>query len=323
MEYRPLGNSGLVVSVLALGCNNFGGRMDLESSRPVVDAAIDVGITLFDTADIYGNLSGNIGGSEIALGEMLKGRRGKILLATKFGYTDRDMGYGAVAGAKGGRAYIRRAIEASLRRLRTDYIDLYQLHAPDRTTPMVETLAALHELVQEGKVRYLGHSNLNGWQLAEADHVARENNLTPFISAQNRWSLLDREWEAAVVASAIHYKVGMLPYMPLTQGLLTGKVKRGEPLPEGTKIAGSPATVTDIRLDQVERLAKWGAEHGRSLLEIALGGLAGRAHVGSVVAGASSPDQVLANAEAVLWQPTPGELEAIDAIAPAPAPPSY
>ena len=323
MEYRPLGDSGLVVSVLALGCNNFGGRMDIQSSLRVVDAAIDLGITLFDTADIYGNLFGNIGGSEIALGDMLKGRRDKILLATKFGYTDRDMGYGPVAGAKGGRGYIRRAIEASLRQLRTDYIDLYQLHAPDRSTPMIETLAALHELVQEGKVRYLGHSNLNGWQLAEAAHVARENNLTPFISAQNRWSLLDREWEAAVVPAAIHYNVGVLPYMPLTQGLLTGKVKRGEPLPSGTKIAGSPSVVTDARLDQIERLSKWGAENDRSLLEIALGGLAGRACVGSVIAGASSPDQVRANAEAVVWHPTPDELETIDAIVPPPAPPSY
>lgn len=323
MEYRPLGDSGLVVSVLALGCNNFGGRMDLQSSLRVVDEAIELGITLFDTADIYGNLFGNIGGSEIALGDMLKHRRDKVLLATKFGYTDRDMGYGAVAGAKGGRAYIRRAIEASLRRLRTDYIDLYQLHAPDHTTPMIETLAALHELVQEGKVRYLGHSNLNGWQLAEAAHVARENNLTPFISSQNRWSLLDREWEAVVVPAAVHYNVGMLPYMPLTQGLLTGKVKRGEPLPSGTKIASSPSTVTDARLDQVERLSKWGAENGHSLLEIALGGLAGRPCVGSVIAGASSPDQVRANAEAVEWQPAPSELEAIDAMVPPPAPPSY
>jgi aryl-alcohol dehydrogenase-like predicted oxidoreductase len=323
MEYRPLGNSGLAVSVVALGCNNFGGRMDLESARPVVDAAIDLGITLFDTADIYGNLFGNIGGSEIALGELLEGKRDKVLVATKFGYTDRDMGYGAVAGAKGGRSYIRRAVEASLRRLRTDYIDLYQLHAPDRTTPMVETLAALHELVQEGKVRYLGHSNLTGWQLSEADHVAREHNLTPFISAQNRWSLLDRDWEAAVVPAAMHYKVGVLPYMPLSQGLLTGKVRRGEPLPSGTKIAGSPQTVTDAKLGQVERLSAWGAEHGRSLLEIALGGLAVRECVGSLIAGASSPDQVRANIEAAKWRPTTDELAEIDAIVPPPAPPSY
>jgi aryl-alcohol dehydrogenase-like predicted oxidoreductase len=323
MEYRPLGNSGLVVSVVALGCNNFGGRMDLESARPVVDAAIDTGITLFDTADIYGNLFGNIGGSEIALGELLEGRRDKVLLSTKFGYTDRDMGYGAVAGAKGGRSYIRLAIEASLRRLRTDYIDLYQLHAPDRTTPMIETLAALHELVLEGKVRYLGHSNLTGWQLAEADHLAREHDLTPFISAQNRWSLLDREWEAAVVPAATHYKVGVLPYMPLSQGLLTGKVRRGEPLPSGTKIASSPQTVTETKLDQVERLSAWGAENGHSLLEIALGGLAVRKCVGSLIAGASSPDQVRANVEAAQWRPTIDEIAAIDAIVPPPTPPSY
>ena len=172
MEYRNLGNSGLIVSVLGLGCNNFGGRMDIDRSRTVVDAAIDHGITFFDTADIYGNLYGNIGGSETALGELLSGKRDRVVLATKFGYPRRDMGYGVAAGAKGGRAYVRRALEESLRRLRTDYIDLYQLHGPDPTTPMAETLAALHEVVLEGKVRYIGHSNLNVWQLSEADHVA-------------------------------------------------------------------------------------------------------------------------------------------------------
>ena len=188
---------------------------------------------------------------------------------------------------------------------------------------MLETLAALQDLIQEGKVRYIGHSNLPGWQLAEADHLAREHNLTPFISAQNRWSLLDREWEAAVVPAARHYKVGMLPYMPLSQGLLTGKVRRGEPLPDGTKIAGSPETVTDAKLDQVERLSAWGEKNGRSLLEIALGGLAGRDCVGSLIAGASSPGQVRANIEAASWRPSADELAEIDAIVPPPPPPSY
>jgi aryl-alcohol dehydrogenase-like predicted oxidoreductase len=323
MEYRNLGKSGLIVSVLGLGCNNFGGRMDLDRSRAVVDAAIDYGITFFDTADIYGNLYGNIGGSETALGELLAGKRDRVVLATKFGYPRRDMGYGVAAGSKGGRAYIRRAVEESLRRLRTDYIDLYQLHGPDPTTPMAETLAALHELVVDGKVRYLGHSNLNAWQLSEGHHVARQNGFTAFISAQNRWSLLDREWEGVMRSAAEHYGLGIIPYMPLAQGLLTGKVRRGEPLPPGTKIAGSPDMVTDERMDRLDRLIEWGAEHGRSLLEIAIGGLAGRPSVGSVIAGATSAEQVAVNVAACAWQPTLDDLAAIDAIAPPPSPPNF
>lgn len=323
MEYRPLGRSGLQVSLVGLGCNNFGGRMTLDQARPVMDAAIDLGVTFFDTADIYGNLQGNIGGSEIVMGELLRSRRDQVILATKFGYTNRDMGYGPVAGAKGGRAYIRIAVEASLRRLQTDHIDLYQLHAPDAVTPMAETLAALHELVLEGKVRYLGHSNLNGWQLAEAEHVARQHGFTPFISAQNRWSLLDREWEGSVRQAAEHYGVGLIPYSPLAQGLLTGTVKRGEPLPSGTKIAGSPHMVTDERLDHLDRLSAWGAEHGRSILEIAFGGLTGRPMVGTVIAGASRPQQVEANVAAAAWHPTVEDLAEIDKIVPPPAAPAY
>jgi aryl-alcohol dehydrogenase-like predicted oxidoreductase len=322
MEYRNLGRSGLVVSVLGLGCNNFGGRMDVERSRAVVDAAIDHGITFFDSADIYGNLFGNIGGSEKALGELLAGRRDRVVLATKFGFPARDMGYGPAAGAKGGRAYVRTAVEASLLRLRTDYIDLYQLHGPDPTTPMVETLAALHELVLEGKVRYIGHSNLNAWQLAEAHHLAQQHGLTPFISAQNRWSLLDREWEGVMREAAEHYGLGIIPYTPLAQGLLTGKVRRGEPLPQGTKIAGSPGMVTEERLDRLDRLAAWGKEHGRSLLEIGIGGLSGRPSVGSVIAGAMNAEQVAANVAASAWQPTPQELAEIDELSPPPSPPS-
>jgi aryl-alcohol dehydrogenase-like predicted oxidoreductase len=318
MEYRNLGRSGLVVSTVAMGCNNFGGRMDNARAQPVVDAAIDLGVTLFDTADIYGNLFGNIGGSELALGTMLRGKRDRVVLATKFGYEDRDMGYGLTAGAKGGRSYIRRAVEASLERLQTDHIDLLQFHSPDRNTPILETLAALHELVQEGKVRYLGHSNFTGWQLAEAEHVARENSLTPFISTQNRWSLLERDWEAAVLPAARHYGVGVLPYMPLAQGLLTGKVKRGEALPAGSKIAGSPDAVTDTRLDQMDRLSAWAIEHGRTLLEVALGGLISRDGVVSLVVGASTADQVRSNVEASDWRATPDELAAIDAIVPPP-----
>ena len=310
MDYRPLGNSGLLVSVVGLGCNNFGGRIDLDASRAVIEAALDDGVTLFDTADIYGS----DGGSEKALGEILGSRRDQVVLATKFGHQDHDMGYGPAAGAKGGRGYIRRAVEASLRRLRTDHIDLYQLHTPDPETPIAETLAALHELVLEGKVRYIGHSNLSGWQLAEADHVARELGVTPFISAQNQWSLLDRDVERELVPAAEHYRVGVLPYFPLAQGLLTGKVRRGEPIPEGTRLASRAHLVTERRLDQVEQLRTLADKLGRSLLDLAIGGLAGRPVVGSVIAGATRPEQVRANVAAGAWTPSADELAMIDEI---------
>ena len=310
MDYRHLGNSGLLVSVVGLGCNNFGGRIDAAASRAVIDAALDEGVTLFDTADIYGIQ----GGSENVLGEVLGSRRDDIVLATKFGHQDHDMGYGPAAGAKGGRGYIRRAVEESLRRLRTDRIDLYQLHTPDPETPIVETIAALHELVVEGKVRYVGHSNLSGWQLAEAAHIADELGATPFISAQNQWSLLDRDAERELVPAAEHYRVGVLPYFPLAQGLLTGKIQRGEPIPEGTQLAARAHLVTEPRLDQVEQLRTLADKLGRSLLDLAVGGLAGRPVVGSVIAGASRPEQVRANVAAGTWTPTAEELALIDDI---------
>ena len=310
MDYRALGRSGQLVSVVGLGCLNFGSRMDVDASRSVVDAAIELGITLFDTADIYGP----DGGSERVLGEVLAGRRDQVVLATKFGHPGVDMGFGPAAGAKGGRAYIRRAVEGSLRRLRTDYLDLYQIHMPDPATPIQETLAALHELVVEGKVRYLGHSNFAGWQLAEADHLARENGLTPFVSAQNNWSLLVRDVEAELVPAAEHYGIGVLPYYPLAEGMLTGKVRRGEPLPDGTRIADRSHLVTELRLDQVDRLTRWGQENGRTLLELAIGWLAAQPSVGSVIAGASTPDQLRANVLAAGWQPDRSELRPIDDI---------
>jgi aryl-alcohol dehydrogenase-like predicted oxidoreductase len=310
MEYRPLGTSGLHVSVVGLGCNNFGLRIDADASRAVIEAALDAGITFFDTADIYGRQ----GGSERILGDVLGARRDDVVLATKFGHADHDMGYGPAAGAKGGRAYVRRAVEESLRRLRTDHIDLYMLHTPDPVTPIAETLAALHELVLEGKVRYIGHSNLSGWQLAEAAHVARELGVTPFVSAQNQWSLLDREIETEIVPAAQHYGLGVLPYFPLAQGLLTGKVRRGQGIPEGVRLADRSHLVTERRLDQVEALHALAEKLGRSLLDLAIGGLAGRPVVGSVIAGASRPEQVHANVAAGSWTPTADELAAIDEI---------
>ncbi|MFY9998868.1 MAG: aldo/keto reductase [Trebonia sp.] len=313
MRYRTLGDSGLLVSVVGLGCNNFGGRIDLQRTRAVVDAAIDAGITLFDTAEMYGK----DGGSELALGEVLAGRRDKVVLATKFGHQKVDMGYGPAAGAKGGRGYIRLAVEKSLRRLRTDYIDLYQLHTPDPLTPIEETIAALDELVAEGKVRYIGHSNLSGWQLADAAHKSAAR--TPFISAQNHWSMVDRGVEAEVVPAAVHFGLGVLPYFPLANGMLTGKVRRGSELPAGSRIATRSHLVTDEKLDTVEALIEWGAERGVSILEIAIGGLAAQPGCASVIAGATSAEQVVANVAAGEWEPAKEELAELDKISPPPA----
>jgi aryl-alcohol dehydrogenase-like predicted oxidoreductase len=317
MRYRSLGDSGLLVSVVGLGCNNFGGRLDNARTRAVVDAAIDEGITLLDTAESYGGA----GASELALGEALKGRRDKVVLATKFGHQAPDMGYGPAAGARAGRGYIKLAVEKSLTRLQTDYIDLYQLHTPDPVTPIDETLAALGDLVTEGKVRYLGHSNFSGWQIADAAHVALAESRAPFISAQNHWSLLERDVEQEVVPAALHFGVGVLPYFPLANGLLTGKVRRGQGIPENSRLAEPRRAgyVTDAKLDRVEDLIAWGQEQGVSILEMAIGGLAAQPGCSSVIAGATSADQVKANAAAGGWSPTEDQLAAIDKIVPPPA----
>ena len=316
MRYRSLGESGLQVSVVGLGCNNFGGRLDVDGTRAVVDAAIDAGITLLDTSDTYGGG----GGSESALGEVLARRRDQVVLATKFGNQKTDMGYGPAAGAKGGRAYIRRAVAESLRRLRTDHIDLYQLHTPDPVTPVEETIAALHELVAEGKVRYLGHSNFSGWQLADAAHLAAHNSRTPFISAQNHWSLLEREAEAEVVPAARHFGLGVLPYFPLANGLLTGKVRQGQAIPAGTRLAGRQSYVTPDKLAKVEALITWAQAHGVTILDVAIGALAAQPGCSSVIAGATTAEQVKANAATAEWIPSAAELAEIDRIVPPPAP---
>jgi len=315
MRYRPLGDSGLMVSVTGLGCNNFGRRLDLGATRAVVNAALDSGIILLDTSDTYGGG----GGSEELLGEVLAGRRDQVVLATKFGHQDFDMGYGPAAGAKGGRGYIRRAVERSLRRLRTDYLDLYQIHTPDPVTPVAETLAALGELVAEGKVRYLGHSNFTGWQIADAAHVARAAGLVPFVSAQNHWSLLERGAEAEVVPAARHFGLGVLPYFPLANGLLTGKVRKGQAPPPGSRLAGRPGYLTESKLDRVEALIAWAAGRGRTVLEVAVGALAAQPGCASVIAGATSPEQVKANAAAADWTPSPADLAELDQIVPPPA----
>ena len=314
MRYRSLGKSGLVVSVAGLGGNNFGRRLDVAATRAVVDAAMDAGITLLDTAESYG-----AGRSEEILGEVLAGRRDQVVLATKFGHRNAPMGYAAATGARGGRGYIMRAIEQSLRRLRTDYIDLYQIHTPDPATPIEETLTALGDLVAQGKVRYLGHSNFSGWRLAEAAGAARQLGTTGFVSAQNHWSLLERGIEAEVVPAASHYGLGVLPYFPLANGLLTGKVRRGLPPPEGSRLADRLDYVTDDKLDRVEKLAGWAQQLGVTLLDVAVGGLAAQPGCSSVIAGATSPEQIKANAAAADWVPSAGELADLDRIIPGPA----
>jgi aryl-alcohol dehydrogenase-like predicted oxidoreductase len=312
MRYRNLGDSGLRVSVVGLGCNNFGGRLDLDATRAVVDAALDVGITLLDTADIYGNL----GGSETLLGQVLEGRREQVVLATKFGGDMRGSN-GPDWDARGSRRYVRRAIEASLRRLRTDYLDLYQLHFPDLLTPLEETVAAMQELVTEGKVRYLGHSNLAGWQIADADWIATRAGGPPFVSAQNHYSLLERGVESEVLPSCLAHGVGLLPYFPLAQGLLTGKVTRQHGAPADSRLHGRGEYLSGDKFDRVEALDAWAVERGRSLLDLAVGALAARPGVASVIAGATRPEQVRANVAAGEYEPGAAELADIDRLAPA------
>ena len=317
MRYRSLGDSGLLVSVAGLGCNNFGRRLDLDGTRAVVDSALEAGITLLDTADMYGGE----GRSEELLGEVLAGRRDQVVLATKFGHQAVDMGYGPAACAKGSRAYIRRAVERSLRRLRTDYLDLYQIHTPDPATPVAETLAALTELVAEGKVRYLGNSNFTGWQIADAAHVARAAGAVPFVSAQNHWSLLERGAEAEVVPAARHFGLGVLPYFPLANGLLTGEARKGQAPPPGSRLAGRPGYLTESKLDRVEALISWAAGRGLTVLEVAVGALAAQPGCTSVIAGATTPEQVKANAAAADWIPSAADLAELDRIVPPPAAP--
>ena len=317
MRFRQLGRSGLTVSAVGLGCNNIGRTLDVAGTRKLVDAAQDAGITVLDTADIYGGYRGQ---SEEILGEVLEGRRDDVVLATKFGM-DMAGANGPDWGARGSRRYVRRAIEASLRRLRIDHVDLYQYHEPDGVTPVEETLTALDELVAQGKVRYVGSSNFAGWQLAQADHVARETGVTRFVGAQNEYSLLDRRVEAELVPAAVEYGVGVLPFFPLANGLLTGKYSRGVPPSPGTRIADrKPQLHATAPWDVIERLERYAAERGVTLLDVAIGGLLAQPAVASVITGATSPEQVRANARAGEWQPTEADLEALDEIVPPPEP---
>ena len=305
METRSIGS--LEVSVVGLGCNNFGRRLDAAQTAAVVDAALDAGINFFDTADVYGN-----GQSETFLGQALGQRRDAVVIATKFGNPMEGQGRGA------SRAYIQQAVESSLHRLGTDYIDLYQMHRPDPDIPMVETLGALNELVQAGKVREIGCSNFSVEQLraAEARGGAR------FVSVQNEYSLLNREPEQGVLAMCDRLGIAFVPYFPLASGVLTGKYRRGQPVPEGSRLANSPNAANQLserNLAIVEALIQFAEARGHTILELAVSWLLARPVVASVIAGATRPDQVHANASAVAWRLTDAELDEIDRIVRQPA----
>ncbi len=302
MRTRSLGDGGPSVSVVGLGTNNFGMRCDYAQSVAVIDAALAAGVTLFDTADIYGQ-----GMSEDFIGRALEGRRDGVVLATKFGKPMDEH----PSERRGSRDYIRWAVEASLRRLRTETIDVYQMHEPDEGTPIEETLAALDELVQEGTVRHIGSSNFSAAQIEAADAAARERGLTRFVAAQNHYSLVEREVEEEILPVCARLGVGMLPYFPLASGLLTGKYRRGEEATEG-RLAGRE--VPDERWERLERLQRFADERGASLLSVAIGGLAAMPAVASVIAGATKPEQVRANVAAGEWVPSAEDLAELERL---------
>jgi aryl-alcohol dehydrogenase-like predicted oxidoreductase len=305
MRTRTLGKDGPDVTVVGLGTNNFGARCDYEQSKAVIDAALEAGITLFDTADIYSQ-----GASEEHIGRALeeRGARDRVLIATKFGKAMDEN----PSETRGSREYIRWAVEGSLRRLRTDAIDVYQMHEPDPNTPLEETLGALHELVQEGKVRFIGSSNYSAEQIEDADRLARERSLTPFVSAQNHYSLVERGIEDDVLPVCERLGIGQLPYFPLASGLLTGKYTRGEEATEG-RLAGRE--IPEERWDRAEAVQRYADERGVPILHVAIGGLLALSpSVASVIAGATKPEQVRANVEAGAWEPAQGDVSALKSL---------
>jgi aryl-alcohol dehydrogenase-like predicted oxidoreductase len=307
---RRLGDSEIEVSVVGLGCNNFGGRLDLDGTTAVLHAALDAGITLFDTADIYGGSE-----SERLMGEALEGRREEYVLATKFGM-EMSGTEGVPDVPRGSREYIRWAIEGSLERLRVDRIDLYQYHKPDGITPLEETLAALDELVGEGLVSAIGCSNFSASQLEEAERISRERGLARFVTLQNEYSLLQREVEAEVAPACERLNVSILPFFPLASGLLTGKYRRGEPGPEGSRLSSRGQAGSDEQFEVVEALEAFAKARQVSILDVAITGLAAQPAVASVIAGATRPEQVSANVAALGWQPSEADLTELDQIAP-------
>jgi aryl-alcohol dehydrogenase-like predicted oxidoreductase len=310
MEIRNLGRSGLRVSAVGLGCNNFGQRTDLETARKVIHKAIDLGITLFDTADIYAGM----GGSETVLGEVLGDRRKDIVLATK--YCKPMSNDGSKQGAS--RRYIMSAVEASLRRLKTDYIDLYQQHDYDALTPIEETLRTLDDLVRQGKVRYIGNSNFPAWRIAEAEMAARQMGVAPFVSCQDEYSLVVRDIEKDLLPAAQHFNLGLLPFFPLAGGMLTGKYAGLKNVPADTRFGKTPYMqeryLNPRNVALVDQLQAFVGARGHSMLELAFSWLAARPQVSSVIAGASSPEQIEQNVKAAQWKLTAEEIAEIDTI---------
>jgi aryl-alcohol dehydrogenase-like predicted oxidoreductase len=310
METRNLGGSGLRVSAVGLGCNNFGQRSDLETSRKIIHKAIDLGITLFDTADIYAGR----GGSENVLGQVLGDRRKDIVLATKYAKPMADDG--SKQGAS--RRYIMQAVEDSLRRLKTDYIDLYQQHDYDDLTPIDETLRALEDLIRHGKVRYIGCSNFPAWRVSEAQQIAKQINTHAFVSCQDEYSLLVRDIETDLLPMAQTYNLGLLPFFPLANGLLVGKYKRGEKPPADSRLGKvdylRDRYMNDRNFDIVQKLDAFAKQHGKTLLELAFSWLAARPQVSSVIAGASRPEQIEQNVKAIAWTLTAEDMATIDGI---------
>ena len=303
---RSLGDDGPEVSVIGLGCNNFGRRVDLDGTRAVVDAALEAGITFFDTADIYGNPHGR---SEEFLGEVLQGRRDQVVLATKFGMNMDDG-----RGPRGSRDYILHAVEASLRRLQTDVIDYYWYHQPDGVTPIAETLETLNGLVQAGTVRWIGASNFSAAQIEEADAVARERGFARFTSIQNQYSLLVRDPEREVLPTCERLGLGFVPFFPLASGLLTGKYRRGEAAPAGTRLADRAQVATDEQFDVVEAVARFASERGVAMIDVAIGALLAKTPVSTVIAGATKPEQVQANVAAARWAPSDSDLTELEEL---------
>jgi aryl-alcohol dehydrogenase-like predicted oxidoreductase len=310
MEIRNLGHSGLRVSAIGLGCNNFGGRSGPAETKAVIHKALDLGITLFDTADTYGNR----GGSEDLMGQILGDDRKRIVLATKFANPMDDAGVKAGAA----RRYIVAAVEDSLRRLRTDWIDLYQVHSPDPLTPIEETLRALDDLIRQGKVRYIGCSNFPAWQVVEAQWTARTNGLNAFISCQDEFSLIHRTPETQLLPAMRKYGLGLLPYAPLASGLLTGKYRRNAPMPAGTRLAKDERLasrfLTERNWSIVEKLGDFAAARGRTMLDLAFSWLLAQAPVSSVIAGAAQPEQLEQNVKAGDWHLTGDELAEIERL---------
>jgi aryl-alcohol dehydrogenase-like predicted oxidoreductase len=310
MEYRNLGDSGLKISLAGLGCNNFAMKCDAEQTRAVVHRALDEGVTFFDTADIYGRR----GGSEEMLGKALGPRRRDVILASKFGM---PMGDGPYLSG-GSRRYVMAAAEASLKRLGTDYIDVYQIHQPDPETPQEETLAALDDLVRAGKVRYLGNSNFSGWEVADADWISRTRGIARYVSAQNQYNLLDRRIERDLLPACKKFGLGMLPYFPLASGFLTGKYRRGSQAPAGTRLAlmqpMAKQVMTDLNFATLEKLEEFSRRHDHTIVELAMSWLASQPIVSSVISGATLPEQVTENVKACQWKLSVEELTEVDTI---------